>query len=194
MPKIVNHEKRREQIAESMWRIILEKGMEGATVRGVAEEAGLSVGALRYYFKDQDELFVYAMRLVNERVTGRVMDIAARPLPPREKVIAVLLEIVPMDDERRAETDVWFSFLTHLKHRKDLDGIPEHAVYEAIQKLFGLLEVEGALRPGLDRELEAERLYSIIDGLALHAFLEPERLDPSMVRRVVRSAVEAITL
>lgn len=41
MPKIVDHEKRRKRIAKAMWKVILKKGMEGATVRNIAQEAGL---------------------------------------------------------------------------------------------------------------------------------------------------------
>ncbi len=39
--------------------------MEGATVN-IAQEAGLSLGALRHYFTTQDELLGYAMILVKE--------------------------------------------------------------------------------------------------------------------------------
>ncbi len=67
MPKIIDHEKRRKQIAEATWRTILERGMEGATVRNIAQEAGLSLGALRHYFTTQDELLGYAMTLVKEK-------------------------------------------------------------------------------------------------------------------------------
>ncbi|MCM3086964.1 TetR/AcrR family transcriptional regulator [Bhargavaea ginsengi] len=192
MPKIVNHEERREQIAEAMWRVILEKGMEGATVRNIAGEAGLSTGALRHYFKDQDELLVYAMRLVNERVEKRAMVILQEELPPKEKVIRVLLEIVPVDEERRAEMDVWFTFQAHIRHRKDLEGAPGHALGAAVSKLFDFLAYEGALKEDLDIELEAERLYSIADGLALHAFLEPDRLRADTVEALIRDSVGKI--
>ncbi|SEJ50548.1 transcriptional regulator, TetR family [Bhargavaea ginsengi] len=192
MPKIVNHEERREQIAEAMWRVILEKGMEGATVRNIAGEAGLSTGALRHYFKDQDELLVYAMRLVNERVEKRAMVILQEELPPKEKVIRVLLEIVPVDEERRAEMDVWFTFQAHIRHRKDLEGAPGHALGAAVSKLFDFLAYEGELKEELDIELEAERLYSIADGLALHAFLEPNRLRADTVETLIRDSVGRI--
>jgi AcrR family transcriptional regulator len=192
MPKIVNHEERREQIAEAMWRVILEKGMEGATVRNIAGEAGLSTGALRHYFRDQDELLVYAMRLVNERVEKRALNILQEELPPKEKVIRVLLEIVPVDEERRAEMDVWFTFQAHVRHRKDLEGAPGHALRGAVTKLFAFLGHEEVLREDLDIELETERLYSIADGLALHAFLEPERLEAEKVEALIRDSVGRI--
>lgn len=71
MPKQIDHEKRRKEIAEATWRVILERGMEGASARNIAKEAGLSLGALRHYFSTQDELLVFAMKLVQEKVMAR---------------------------------------------------------------------------------------------------------------------------
>ncbi|QDY46516.1 helix-turn-helix transcriptional regulator [Planococcus glaciei] len=67
MPKLTNHEEVKQSIAEAAWRVILEHGMEGASVRTIAKEADLSLGALRYYFKTQDELVAYSRELVYKK-------------------------------------------------------------------------------------------------------------------------------
>ncbi len=192
MPKIVDHEEQRKHIAEAMWRVILRDGMEGATVRRVAAEAGMSAGALRHYFKRQDDLLVYAMRLVNERVEQRIMGLVRESLPPVEKAVRLLLEVIPLDEERRAEMDVWFSFMEHVRHRPDLEGVPENRLHFFISQVVAYLHHEGLLQEGLDLQLEAERLYALIDGLAVHALLESERLGPETVERVVRTSVERL--
>lgn len=192
MPKIVDHEKRREQIAEAMWRVILDKGMKGATVRNIAEEAGLSLGALRHYFSNQDDLLVYAMTLVQERATARIESVVTQDLSPKEMVIAVLLEIVPVNAETRAEMEVWFAFMAHIQHRKDTLNIPEDMILEGVQKLIDHLAASGALKEGLDLEMEVERLYSLIDGIAIHAFFEPERLKSERVIATIRYHIDSI--
>jgi AcrR family transcriptional regulator len=48
MPKIVDHDKQRVLVAEAAWRIIRKNGMEQASVRNIAEEAGISVGSMRH--------------------------------------------------------------------------------------------------------------------------------------------------
>ncbi|MGN7469597.1 TetR family transcriptional regulator C-terminal domain-containing protein [Brevibacillus sp. SAFN-007a] len=35
-------------------------------------------------------------------------------------------------------------------------------------------------------EMETEKLYALVDGLALHAYLEPQRLDGEWVEEVLR--------
>lgn len=194
MPKIVKHEERRKLIAEAMWRVILDKGMEGATVRNIAEEAGLSLGALRYYFKTQDDLLVYAMRLVQERATIRIVAVTKRDLPPKEMVIAILLEIVPVNEETLAEMEVWFAFIAYVKHRKDSLDVPDDGVYESVWKLIGYLETSSLLRSGLDVELEVERLYALVNGIAMHALLEPVRVNSERVIQTIKYHIDSICI
>ncbi|MBE1553172.1 TetR/AcrR family transcriptional regulator [Sporosarcina limicola] len=192
MPKIVDHEERKKRIAEAMWRVILDKGMEGATVRNIAEEAGLSLGALRHYFQNQNDLLVYAMTLVLERANSRIESVMKRDIPPKEKVIAVLLEIVPVNAETLAEMGVWFAFTAYVKHRKDIPNVPEDGIFEGTQKFIGYLHATGLLKEGLDLELEIERLYAFIDGIAMHALLDPQRLDSERVIKTIEYHINSI--
>ncbi|WP_301110000.1 TetR family transcriptional regulator C-terminal domain-containing protein [Sporosarcina sp.] len=194
MAKLVNHDERKQLIAEAMWRVILDKGMEGATVRNIAEEAGLSLGALRHYFCTQDDLLVYAMTLVQERATARIETVVRQKLSPKEMVLAVLYEIVPLNKETRAEMEVWFAFIAYVNHRKDELPIPDDGVWESIQKVIGYLEISALLKKDLDLDLEAERLYSVIDGIAIHALLQPERLDAEKVRRTISHHIDSICI
>lgn len=192
MPKIVDHEERKELIAQAMWRVILDKGMEGATVRNIAEEAGLSLGALRHYFSTQDDLLVYAMTLVQERATERIEAVAKQPLPPKEMVLAILHEIVPLTEETRAEMEVWFAFIAYVNHRKDELPIPEEGVRDGVEKVIRYLYHSNLLQEGLDVELETERLYAFIDGIAIHALLAPEQLEPEKIRGTIRYHIDSI--
>lgn len=81
MPKLVDHDKQRVLVAEAAWRIIRRDGMEQASVRNIAEEAGVSVGSMRHYFSTQSELLRYAMNLVSERVSHRVQKCPLLALP-----------------------------------------------------------------------------------------------------------------
>lgn len=185
MPKIVNHDERKNTIAEAMWRVILDKGMEGATVRNIAEEAGLSLGALRYYFKTQDDLLLYAMDLVQERATKRIEAVLKKSLSPRELVIAVILEIVPVNTTTRIEMEVWFAFVAYVKHRSDTIDVPDDQILEMTKRLLGFLQEQQMLKSTCQMEMEIERLYGLIDGIAIHAVLNPERLDAERVRKTI---------
>ncbi|RKJ72007.1 TetR family transcriptional regulator, partial [Butyricicoccus sp. 1XD8-22] len=48
--------------------------LEGASVRSIAKEANLSLGAVRHYFNTQEELLEFAMQLVEEQVRERIIE------------------------------------------------------------------------------------------------------------------------
>ena len=194
MPKIVDHEKRRKQIAEATWRVILERGMEGATVRNIAKEAQISLGALRHYFSSQDELLVYAMKLVKEQATERINKITSQDFPPKEMVLKVLLEIVPINQDNMAEMEVWFSFIAYARHQEDVFDIQNDGIFIGMQKLIDYLDYTNLLRKELDKELETERLYALIDGIALHAMLESKRVNPNRIMNTIIYHLDSICI
>ena len=51
MPRVVDHEKRREEIAEAAWRVVEQAGPQGANMREIAREAGFGHPVLlRHHF------------------------------------------------------------------------------------------------------------------------------------------------
>ncbi|MBW0103982.1 TetR/AcrR family transcriptional regulator, partial [Pseudonocardia sp. KRD291] len=56
MPKIVDHDQRREEILDAAIRVIGTVGIDHATTRAIARESGYSTGVLSHYFEDKDEL------------------------------------------------------------------------------------------------------------------------------------------
>ncbi|MCJ8008521.1 TetR/AcrR family transcriptional regulator [Lederbergia wuyishanensis] len=194
MPKIVDHEERKKRIAEATWRVILNQGMEGATVRNIANEAGLSLGALRHYFSSQNDLFVYAMELVKERATIRINEIVLSDLPPKDKILNILLELLPINEETKAEMEVWFSFVFYVRHKEDIFDVKNDGIFIGMNKLIDYLDQHQMLRANVDKEMESERLYALIDGLALHALLEPMRVDKEQLMKVLTYHLEGICI
>jgi AcrR family transcriptional regulator len=106
MPRQADHDQRRRQIAEAVWRLAAGTGLEGVTLRQVATEAGVSARLLQYYFGTRDELLLGALALLNadaeRRAHARISALGDAP-GPRALVRAVLMELLPLDDERRAQ-------------------------------------------------------------------------------------------
>src|SRR3712207_2589332 len=107
VPRTVDADQRRRELAEAVWRVIRRDGVSGASVRTVAREAGTSMGALRHWFATQDELLHFAMTLVIERARARAEGLAATGGPLVPRLLRVLEETLPLDDERRAEAEGW---------------------------------------------------------------------------------------
>ena len=72
MPKEVDHQARRRELADAACRVIGRHGLAGATLAQVAEESGWSIGSIRYYFPSKDELLAAALWRVGERMDERI--------------------------------------------------------------------------------------------------------------------------
>lgn len=178
-----------------MWRVILRDGLDRASVRNVAHEAGLSMGSLRHYFGSQTELLAFAMRLVTERARRRIEALDLASLGSRRAVELVLSEVLPLDAGRRAEAEVWLA-LTGKALVEPTLRILRNEADNGLRELCGwsirALVESGQGAPGLDVELETERLYAVIDGLAVHAVVRPESAPAGAVTAVLARHLDSL--
>lgn len=191
MPKIVDTDQRRQELTRAVWRVVRREGVERASVRLVAREAGLSAGSLRHYFSSQSELLVFAMRAVMERIEERV---ARVPLPddPLAAVKVVLAELLPLDAERRAENEVWFAFTAQARFDEQL-GVLRDEAYDRLR--MASERWTGSLLPAADtdeRRIEVEHLFALIDGLAVHAAMRPDLADPELLTAVLHQHLDRL--
>jgi len=73
---------RREQLVEAALTVASRDGIEAATVRAVAAEAGVSLGVVHYCFQDKDELLRAMAHAITERNTVRGLEDLPQGLPP----------------------------------------------------------------------------------------------------------------
>lgn len=184
MPKIVDRDQRRRDLGEAVWRVIRREGVEHASVRNVASEAGLSTGSLRHFFASQAELQVFAMQLVIDRVEDRVARTALPPDPLAAAKLA-LTELLPLDEDRAAENQVWVAFTARAMVDERL-RVLQHDAYNRLRRASRAW-IDRLLVSSSDelRDLETERLFALIDGLAVHAAIRPDQANPDRLRAVL---------
>ncbi|MFC9969961.1 TetR/AcrR family transcriptional regulator [Spirillospora sp. NPDC127200] len=187
MPKVVDPVRRRRELAEAVWRVIRRDGLEEASVRRVAQEAGLSMGSLRHYFASQSELLAFALRMVIDRIDRRVAALDPSG-PPRERAERVLAQLLPMDDERRAENEVWLAFTARAMVDPGLRALRDEG-YDALRagcrRVVALLRDADAAADADETELAAARLHALVDGLAVHAAMRPGDTTPERMAAVI---------
>ena len=110
MPKIVDHAERRREVLDATWRVIARSGLDTATTRAIAEEAGYSIGVLTHYFSDKQDILVSAHRLAFARARERILA-ATRTCSGIAALRLAMLEALPLDGERFVEAQVDVCFL-----------------------------------------------------------------------------------
>ncbi|RUT35526.1 TetR family transcriptional regulator [Paenibacillus zeisoli] len=187
MPKIVDHDKQRQRVAEAAIRVIRKSGFEQASVRNIAQEAGLSAGSMRHYFSTQAELFAFCMNIFRERIEKRIERMTFRG-PILQELKHLILQFLPLDEERTMEMEVWLSFnakaLIHPELRV-LSNEMHNALYRASKFVIETLVERRLGSPGLEPEIETEKLYALIDGLAIHQIMQPGRLDVERIEFMI---------
>ena len=97
MPKVVNHDARREEVAEATWRVIAKHGVDGATLREIAREAGFTTGVIHHYFRDRGELMAFAYELIAEQTAERLTETLADLPAGMPRVRATIEALVPRE-------------------------------------------------------------------------------------------------
>ena len=194
MPKIVDHEERRRELAEALWRVIAASGPHAVSIRTVAAEAGLSAGALRHYFQTREDLLVFAIDRSQERVVERLGE-HMRNLDPDasvvERVAGFAEQMLPLDETRRAEYRAWEATgdLGARDPRLEERWIGQRRLYrQLVCALGGLPPPEDPTQVQSDPWLESwsEHLHAYLDGIALQLMMNPEQTTPETARRRVR--------
>ncbi len=188
MPKIVDHEERRKIIAKATWNVIAREGLGGASVRSIAKEANLSLGAVRHYFQTQEELLEFAMQLVQEQVTERIMEHIQSPLPPKEQVLNILMELIP-PEEKKIEMQVWLEYISYKIRKKELQ---KESVHEVIVEILHRLQKAGLLKEDILLEEEIVLLHALNDGIALHILMGLVPIERDRIRYLLEKELNRI--
>jgi len=194
MPKVVNHDARRADIAEAVWRVIVRAGINGATIREIADEAGCSTGVLAHYFTSKESLLLFALNYASSR-TGERMRKKASKLSGLKALRAVLLEALPLDGTRREEWRIWISFWGTAVGNTPLSA-EQSDRYKSLRKVIAQLLQScidlGEIDQPENLEQQASSLLAMIDGLGIQAFFEPRRMTPGVQRKILNDVLDQL--
>jgi AcrR family transcriptional regulator len=209
MPKFVDALLRRQEVVDAVFRIIASDGLERASLREVADEAELAVGSVRHYFGSSDELLLHSFGVVVDRILGRLSAAderlaEARPGTPEhhDSVLTLLGEFLPLDEERAVDACVWIAF-KHAARTKPFLAPEADRSHRAVAAIVGRLVMDlspaaAAETTDTDRDqqrlvTEAERLLATLDGLTMHALLQPEWMTAQMCTDVLEAHLTGLS-
>jgi AcrR family transcriptional regulator len=195
VPKEVDHPARRRELADAACAVIARNGLGGTTLADVAEESGWSIGSIRYYFPDKDELVASALWRVGERVDERIRRRTAGRMTMDDLRIAAT-ELLPLDADRRQDALVQLAFLAQAAVEPALADAAEGAaqrLQEPLAARIAYLVQAGELPARLDAEQEAARLRLLLDGLRLQLITTPRQTSASWALAILDDHLAALS-
>jgi AcrR family transcriptional regulator len=79
-----------ELIIEAAKKIFVKRGLAGARMQDIADEAGINKAMLHYYYRSKDKLFEIVFNEAIGKVLGRLGTVLNQPMPMLEKIPAIV--------------------------------------------------------------------------------------------------------
>jgi AcrR family transcriptional regulator len=187
MPKIVDWDARRDEILSATWRVIARDGIARATIRAIAQEASCSRGILAHYFDDKADILGSALVMSHRRVVAR-MDARTAGLSGLEALRVVMLEALPLDEQRDLEAQIEISFWGRALGNPVLRDLQHSEFDELLARLRRHLREAarlGQLGEDVSIDLAAHQLVVLIDGISAERVLYPDRVTPGRQRKML---------
>ena len=173
MPKLVDHARRRDEIALVACQVVARGGFSQATVAHIARAAGYTTGMVAHYFASKQEIILAALRLILRRMDQRLR---RPPGAAPTELLAVLSEALPIDEPRRAECAFWTAFWGQLPADQKLIRLNAW-VHREYRKLFerclGEHWPESRSWPPAVRAQVLRSLITFINGITTGAVSSP---------------------
>lgn len=166
MPKIVDHARRRQDFIEAACETILERSLEGTTVRAVAEKAGYTTGALVHYFGDKEELIQQALNHFGDQVRAGMVD-AKRTSRGRAALRQLMLQALPADRASAGRWRAWVAMWHRSETSADMRREERKRYREWLGRIGETLEEsveDGELPDSIRIDEEASAIAALVDG------------------------------
>ena len=168
MPKVVDHNERRDSIARAAMLEIAERGIEDLRLKDVAERAGWTTGVLTHYFKSKDELLSEALKVTFREVVGEAV---ADAQDDDHDSYDLVRRWLPSFPGRLMVSKAWIAFMGSAQFSA--------ANRELFAEYYRLMAQEGHRRLegvplAIDAEAAVDMLQAFFDGLCTRVIMEPD--------------------
>ena len=190
MPKVVDHELRRRELAQAALRVVGRDGLEAATTRAVARESGWSTGVLKHYFDGKDQLLHESLRELERTNLERFE--RARAAPTGRAAIEVALSGI--FGGGAGESRVWIAFMSRASTDRATAGAMRRAIQVWVARWAELVvrgQGDGSIRADVEPDQVATELHALVNGLRLQAAFGSSR---SLAIRAGREARHLVFL
>jgi TetR/AcrR family transcriptional repressor of bet genes len=175
VPKLVDHERRRDEVAAVAAAVLADTGIDSSTIRDVATAGGWSTTRVTHYFASKDELLAHTLE---HSITESTAAIVAAYRAGSDELRAIVEQLLPLDDERRGRWRLWLAFWGRAIGSSELAEIQRSRQSQLVAMFDDALARRGEPVDPDERRAEAQRLIALLDGVAVQAIFHREQWPP----------------
>ncbi|KAM3106799.1 TetR/AcrR family transcriptional regulator [Phormidesmis sp. 146-33] len=192
--KTTNYSDRRLEVTEAAWRVIIREGLDRTSMRAIAQELGSTTGVVTHYFRDKDELTLFALERVFETLFSDI-EAGVKGKHGLERLEQMILAALPLEPSGIRGWQVWIAFLGYAIGRETLIG--EHRKrYDSLRQLICQeltdLQTTKLIRGEIDPLLEANALIALVDGIGTGLVINSESFHRDQQRYLVQRYIKTL--
>jgi AcrR family transcriptional regulator len=192
MPKIVDHAKRRDEIAHVACQVVATHGFEQATVARIARAAGYTTGMVAHYYESKQEIILAALRLMLLRIEQRL---TRERSTDEANLLEVLSEALAVDAQRFTECAFWMAFWGQVsadKKLKRLNAWVHREYMRLFARCFAEYWTEWTAWPPRVRDQVLRSVVIFMNGLTASAVTSPRDWPAAMQVEQLRLQLELL--
>lgn len=191
----MSQQDRRIEVSAAAWRVIVREGLDRTSIRAIARELDCTTGVVTHYFRNKQELILFALNQVTENLKQAMQEVAEQP-PSIERLVEMLSAFLPLDTKRQEILKVWVAFLGYAVGRETL--MLQHQasagqLRELIMQELEILKAAKKIREDINTSLEANVLLALVNGIALDSLIQEKCLSSKQQKMVIRRYFQKIT-
>ncbi|WP_299404185.1 TetR/AcrR family transcriptional regulator [Acaryochloris sp. IP29b_bin.148] len=190
------YQDRRLEVSEAAWQVIVREGLDRTSMRAIAQEMGCTTGVVTHYFRDKQELILFALNQVTERLNTAIAQ-ASESVSGAERLVFMLSAFLPCDVEQKDTLRVWLAFLGYAVGRENL--MTEHQrsatrLRAVLVNELKTLQTAHLLRHDVDPTLEANALLALVNGLSLDSLIQANCLTIDQQKQAIQRYVDGLLI
>ncbi len=195
MPKLVDHDARRTEIAQATWAAVQDVGIERLRLRDIADEVGFTTGVFAHYFRDKDSVLRYAFNLAYQHANDRILQSNEAVSSGLTRLRNALVALIP--DKKRPESVAFVSMCFGIRNNSDpllaTDYKKKRNEYRRLLKSY----LHDAINDGeilVDKSSDdvLDLVFAVLDGVCIAALLNPEGYSKARGTRIVETMIERL--
>jgi len=195
MPKVVDHDERRVEIAHATWAAVQSVGIDKLTLRDITLEANFTTGVLSHYFRDKDSVLRFSFTIACRKVFERIL--CANKSVDSDLVCLrnAMVEVLP--DPKKSESIAFVSMCFGIRNSTDPLLVEEYSAnrgeYRDILKKYVTRSIKAGEIPRVNKTEDAlDLILSVVDGVCIASLLNPGDYTKKRCTRIIESMIERL--
>ncbi|UAY54766.1 TetR/AcrR family transcriptional regulator [Arachidicoccus terrestris] len=156
------------KILEAARQVFMRKGMSGARMQDIADQAGINKALLHYYYRNKQKLFEVVFREAVQNIFIRIKDIIDSETPVIEKLTSIAQRYIT--ELSRSPYLPLFVFNEIYQHPQMITSLfIESEIHHSLKKLFQ--EIQTEVDKGYFRKIAPPHLLINIISLCIFPFV-----------------------